>query len=113
MSIPQPEASQISAVEEQSQSWQVEDGEIDVLDEATAIADDEAEDDGDGIEGEGDADVEGGGGGEGEEAKAPNKKRERRENVPLEREEGKSLLPFTRVQKIIKADRVRSLSYSH
>ena len=111
MSIPQPEASQISAVEEQSQSWQVEDGEMDVLYEATAIADDEAEDDGDGIEGEGDADMEGGG--KGEEAKAPNKKRERRENVPLEREEGKSLLPFTRVQKIIKADRVRSLSYSH
>jgi hypothetical protein len=109
MSILQPEASQISAVEEQSQSWQVEDGEMDVLYEATAIADDEAEDDGDGIEG--DADMEGGG--KEEEAKAPNKKRERRENVPLEREEGKSLLPFTRVQKIIKADRVRSLSYSH
>lgn len=35
-----------------------------------------------------------------------NKKREKREPVELEREPGKSLLPFSRVQKIIKADKV-------
>lgn len=34
------------------------------------------------------------------------KKREKREPVELEREPGKSLLPFARVQKIIKADKV-------
>lgn len=35
------------------------------------------------------------------------KKREKKETVELVREPGKSLLPFARVQKIIKADRVR------
>ncbi|KAJ3735916.1 hypothetical protein DFJ43DRAFT_1055021 [Lentinula guzmanii] len=35
----------------------------------------------------------------------PKKKRERKETVPLVRDSGKSLLPFSRVQKIIKADR--------
>lgn len=46
---------------------------------------------------------------EGEEQteKAPKRKRERKEPVLLTREEGKSLLPISRVQKIIKADRVR------
>ena len=34
------------------------------------------------------------------------KKRERREPVPLAPEPGKSLLPFSRVQKIIKTDKV-------
>ena len=36
------------------------------------------------------------------------KKRERKEPVVLVRETGKSLLPFSRVQKIIKADKVSS-----
>ncbi|KAF9454821.1 hypothetical protein P691DRAFT_201484 [Macrolepiota fuliginosa MF-IS2] len=39
------------------------------------------------------------------EAASVKKKRERREPVPLNREPGKSLLPFSRVQKIIKADK--------
>jgi len=41
------------------------------------------------------------------ESKDAGKKREKRETVELVREPGKSLLPFARVQKIIKADRVR------
>lgn len=39
----------------------------------------------------------------------PLKRRERKEPTTLERESGKSLLPFSRVQKIIKADKVRNL----
>ena len=38
----------------------------------------------------------------------PKKKRERREPQPFTREPGRSLFPHSRVQKIIKADRVRS-----
>lgn len=34
------------------------------------------------------------------------KKREKKEAVPFVRDSGKSLLPFSRVQKIIKADKV-------
>lgn len=37
------------------------------------------------------------------------KHRERKEQMALGREDGKSLFPFSRVQKIIKADKVRSL----
>jgi hypothetical protein len=37
------------------------------------------------------------------------RKRERKDLVALVRDEGKSLLPFARVQKIIKADKVRML----
>jgi len=38
------------------------------------------------------------------------KKREKREPVVLVKEPGKSLLPFSRVQKIIKADKVRHIT---
>jgi hypothetical protein len=40
------------------------------------------------------------------EAGAEKAKRKRREAALLEREEGKSVFPFSRVQKIMKADRV-------
>jgi len=42
----------------------------------------------------------------GEQVRQEKKKRERKEPVVLVREVGKSLLPFARVQKIIKADKV-------
>ena len=41
-----------------------------------------------------------------EKVQQPKKKRERKDPVVLVREAGKSLLPFARVQKIIKADKV-------
>lgn len=41
-----------------------------------------------------------------EKVQQPKKKRERKDPVVLMREAGKSLLPFARVQKIIKADKV-------
>lgn len=44
-----------------------------------------------------------------EDAAPSKEKRERKETVPLKREPGKSLLPFSRVQKIIKADKVGSV----
>lgn len=46
---------------------------------------------------------------EGAQPEKKKKPRERKEQVALEREGGKSLFPFSRVQKIIKADKVRSL----
>jgi hypothetical protein len=46
------------------------------------------------------------GGASGEKVQQPAKKRERKEPLILVREVGKSLLPFARVQKIIKADKV-------
>lgn len=44
-----------------------------------------------------------------EVSKATKKKRERKAPVPLGREQGKSFYPMSRVQKIIKADKVRVL----
>jgi hypothetical protein len=44
--------------------------------------------------------------GEGEDAEKPMKKRERREPVSVEHGEGKSLFPFARVQRVMKADKV-------
>lgn len=43
-------------------------------------------------------------------AQPEQKERQRKEPVDLVREQGRSLLPFARVQKIIKADKVSSMT---
>jgi hypothetical protein len=58
------------------------------------------------VRGEADGEVDGNAGGEAGEGKKVKKKRERKEPASLEREGGKSLFPFSRVQKAMKADRV-------
>lgn len=80
--------------------------------EANTVQNEAEEDNNRAIEGrEGEANQEESvvGGEEEEDVQAPpgaKRKRERKEPVALVREDGKSLLPFSRVQKIIKADKV-------
>lgn len=88
---------------------EVEDDEVEEQLEEDMEAEAEADEEGGDEEDEEDENPQGEDqpGAESAESAPPKTKRTKKESVALDREPGKSFLPFSRVQKIIKADKVR------